>query len=567
MYTHLNPADLDKRTEIIDPIFRSTWAENTFIRRYMHPGAETWSALADTLVEDVCRDRMSAGDKAQLKRYIAEMKFIPGGRYLYYAGRPAKFFNNCYLFRAEEDTREDWANLSWKAESALMTGGGIGVDYSVYRPEGAPLGRTGGVASGPLPKIDMLNRQGGFVMQGGSRRSALYASLNWRHADAHKFIKAKDWHNMPVPGTDKTLWDIKQHDFSFPAPLDNTNISLNYDNDWLEGYKATGKPDATFLLNVEQAMRTGEPGFSFNFGDKERETLRNACTEVCSEDDSDVCNLASVNMSRVSTLQEFKDIVRLGTRFLLCGTFVADLPFEKVYQVREKNRRLGLGLMGIHEWLLKRGSRYEVTPELHTWLAAYETESDVTARQAAFAMGCAVPKGVRAIAPNGTIGILAGTSTGVEPIFAVSYKRRFLKGGRDWHYEYVVEGAAQQLIDRGADPDKIESAIDLAQDFERRVKFQADVQDYVDQSISSTLNMPAWGTDHNNQNLVPKMAHTIAKYAPRLRGLTLYPDAARGGQPLTPIPYHEAKKLAGKEFKEEYTDICSFSGKGGVCGA
>ena len=67
------------------------------------------------------------------------MKFIPGGRYLYYAGRPNKFFNNCYLLKAEEDTREDWADLSWKAESCLMTGGGIGCDYSIYRPAGAPI--------------------------------------------------------------------------------------------------------------------------------------------------------------------------------------------------------------------------------------------------------------------------------------------------------------------------------------------------------------------------------------------------------------------------------------------
>ena len=80
---------------------------------------------------------------------IRDMKFIPGGRYLYYAGRKSKFYNNCFLLRAEEDSREDWANLSWKAESCLMTGGGIGADYTVYRPKGSHLGRTGGEASGP----------------------------------------------------------------------------------------------------------------------------------------------------------------------------------------------------------------------------------------------------------------------------------------------------------------------------------------------------------------------------------------------------------------------------------
>ena len=117
-----------------------------------------------------------------------------------------------------------------------------------------------------------------------------------------------------------------------------------------------------------EAMKTGEPGFSFNFGDKQNETLRNACCEVVSEDDSDVCNLSSVNMSRIESIEEFKDVVHLVTKFLVCGLERAELPYQKVYDVREKNSRLGLGLMGMHEWLLKRGHKYEVTDELKQWL-------------------------------------------------------------------------------------------------------------------------------------------------------------------------------------------------------
>ena len=82
----------------------------------------------------ICSTKDEVGTLTEMVR---ELKFIPGGRYLYYAGRPNKFFNNCYLLKAEEDSREDWANLSWKSESCLMTGGGIGVDYSIYRPEGS----------------------------------------------------------------------------------------------------------------------------------------------------------------------------------------------------------------------------------------------------------------------------------------------------------------------------------------------------------------------------------------------------------------------------------------------
>lgn len=697
--------------------FRTKFSEDIFNHKYKHEGAETWENLAHTLVEDVCRDKLTKDEKEQLKVYIRNMKFIPGGRYLYYAGRAFKAFNNCYLLRSEEDSREDWANLSWKAESCLMTGGGIGNNYSIYRPKNSVINKTGGLASGPLSKMKMVNEIGREVMQGGSRRSAIYASLNWKHQDIGEFIHSKDWYSMKVAGTDFSIGDLKEKDFNFAAPLDMTNISVNYDTEWLENYKKTGDVGNIFLDNVKQALKTSEPGFSFNFYENENETLRNACqpefatvltpdgirtfkeikegsiiwsgkqwtrvikkwstgikpvykyntstgsfigtsnhrivenqskvevseaqsidwnvgppigavaldiqnimdglvlgdgsvhkasnnlvylyigqkdqdyfnseikeliikhrpglspnayeinttitsdelpktylrtipdrfyygdnrvkcaflrglfsangsingnriclkqsskqlieqvrdmlssigihsyittnvskptqfsngvyqckesydinitsgrdlfktcigfiqsyknekiilaskpkyltsniqtieeldehevfeitveadehtywtggllvsncTEVTSEDDSDVCNLGSVNLAEVETIEEFKDIVELSTKFLLCGTLVADLPYEKVYKVREKNRRLGLGLMGIHEWLLKKGYQYEVTPELHEWLYVYKNQSNYTSRKFADKLGVSRPVKNRAIAPTG----------------------------------------------------------------------------------------------------------------------------------------------------------------------
>lgn len=554
----------------LNPMFRSKFSEDIFNHKYRHEGAETWEQLATTLVEDVCEvagDSMTKGDKQQLAKYVKDMKFIPGGRYLYYAGRPNKFFNNCFLLKAEEDSREDWANLSWKAESCLMTGGGIGVDYSVYRGSGTPIARTGGQASGPIPKMKMINEIGRNVMQGGSRRSAIYASLNWKHPDIQEFLKVKDWDDMPVGASGFSLGDLKVHDFNFPAPLDMTNISVNYDTSWLMNYYETGSPGSTFRENVRQALRSAEPGMSFNFFAQENETLRNACCEVVSEDDSDVCNLGSLNLGRIDNVDELRDIVRLATAFLICGTLKAKLPYEKVDLVRAKNRRLGLGLMGIHEWLIKRGHRYDVVPELHQWLSIYEGESDAASRSFADRLSISRPVANRAIAPTGSIGILAGTSSGIEPIFAVAYKRRYLKGGNQWHYQYVVDNAAQELIDLyGADPDNIESAVDLAKDYERRIKFQADVQDYVDMAISSTINLPAWGSTYNNESTVDDFADTLARYAPRLRGFTCYPDGSRGGQPLVVVPYSEAIKHSGEEFAEMTHDVCDISGHGGSCG-
>jgi len=484
------------------------------------------------------------------------MKFIPGGRYLYYAGRKLHAWNNCFLLRAEEDTREEWSNLIWRANSCLMLGGGIGVDYSILRPSGRALSRTGGVSSGPLPLMNMINEIGRNVMQGGSRRSAIYASLDREHEDISAFLHAKDWQNMPI--TDKvTLAQAKEVNFNFPAPLDQTNISVNYSDDWLNLGDDAWK-DPVFLENCQQALTTGEPGFSFNFGDKSNETLRNACTEVTSEDDSDVCNLGSINMGNIESLEEFKDVVALASKFLVCGTVRADLPYDKVQKVRSKNRRLGLGLMGIHEWLLKSGSNYEVSPELHKWLNVYKTESEKAANEHCDRLYISKPVAYRAIAPTGTIGILAGTTTGIEPVYAVAYKRRYLTEGTRWKYEFCVDGTAQTLIDHlGVKPSSIDSANDLSSKPEQRIKFQADIQDYVDQSISSTINLPTVASGTLGAD---KFAKILAKYASRLRGLTCYPDGSRGGQPITAVDYAEAVRHKGVVYEEN--DPCG----AGVCG-
>lgn len=549
-------------------MFRTKFSEDIFNTKYAHENATTWAELARTLVEDVCRDMMPQEEKDELTDHLTNLRWVAGGRYLYYAGRKNKFFNNCFLLRAEEDTREDWANLSWKAESCLMTGGGIGIDYSIYRPAGSALGGTGGTASGAVTKMRMINEIGRSVMQGGSRRSAIYASLNWKHGDIQDFLNAKNWQDMPVGNSGYTLFDAKQDDFNFPAPLDMTNISVNYDTDWLLNYWRTGEVGDVFMKNCRQALSTAEPGFSFNFFDKENETLRNACTEVTSADDSDLCNLASLNFARIDNIDQLNSIVHLVTKFLICGTIVAQLPYEKIYETREKNRRLGLGLMGLHEWLIARNEKYEVTDELHRWLKVYQDVSNGTSDKFADELGISRPVAKRAVAPTGTIGIIAGTTTGVEPIFAVAYKRRYLKNNR-WHFQYVVDAAAQEMIDvYGADPDKIESAIDLAEDYERRMKFQFDVQSYVDMSISSTINLPSWGSPLNNEDTVEQFAGTLAKYAHGLRGFTCYPDGARGGQPLTSVPYKEAVEKLGTEFEEalETHDICDITQHGGSCG-
>lgn len=544
----------------------SFFSETVLNQKYAHDlpggGKETWEMIAKRVAVGVFKSVNAPKTLVeQLTEYIEDRKFIPGGRYLYSTGRPFHQVNNCLLMRAE-DSREGWAEHLQNHAMGLMTGAGIGTDYSNVRPEGKVIRKTGGYATGPLSLMQITNELGRGVMQGGSRRSALWAGLRWDHADVMKFIVMKNW--------TKEVRDMKAADFNFPATMDMTNISVGLNDDFFEALEDEKNQrqthaDIVYWTAVERMLKTGEPGFSIDLGKNRNETLRNACTELTSSDDSDVCNLGSINLARIESLEEMKAVVECATAFLLAGTVYSDVPYSKVDTVRTKNRRLGLGLMGIHEWLLINGKRYEVNEDLDTYLEEY-AQSGKYAKEWAKKWDLSNPIKTRAIAPTGTIGILAETSSGIEPLFCVAYKRRYLKGSI-WHYQYVLDPTAKRLIDEGGiNPDTIEDAYTLAGDVERRLAFQAHVQKYVDHGISSTINLPQWGTELNNENTVKKFGKLFLKYLPQLRGLTTYPDGARSGQPLSPVKYSTAIKH-GDEVFIETGDICSISGKGGSCGS
>lgn len=837
---------------------------------------ETWEEISKRVTKHVMRAVNAPPDMVkEIEQLIKDKKFIPGGRYLYASGKLFHQTQNCLLLKAE-DSREGWADLAQKATMALMTGAGIGIDYSDIRGEGKAIRKTGGTSTGPLALMQMINELGRGIMQGGSRRSAIWAGLKWSHPDIHKFIRIKNW--------SPEVRELKEKDFNFPAALDGTNVSVLLDDEFFkafhnEKHKLHAQAQSVYWSTLEQMVKTAEPGFSVDTGVNEGETLRNACvsgdteiltkagyrridsmvgkkidvwngfewsetepkvtghnqemlsvilssgqslvctknhgfrisidykgneksvkasdlepgmkliktkmpiieegrnfdrayaqgfvsgdgmdnynflwlyepkyvcadrfggtlsqsssngkkylrldfdalpknfvpmdwnlksrlnwfaglmdsdgtelkeggaqvgsidrqflldtqkmlttmgvtskvtlgrragrymlpdgrgkqqeyeckdayrlligatqmqdlkdlgfhcermtfdkapqrdasqfvtvvsvedagiedivycfnepkrhlgcfdgvvteqcTEVTSRDDSDICNLGSINLARIESLEEMEKIVELGTAFLLAGTVYSDVPYAKVDQVRTKNRRLGLGLMGIHEWLLKNGKKYEQDSELEKYLQVYAKSTEY-ANFYADKWELSRPVKTRAIAPTGTIGIIAETTTGIEPIFCVAYQRRYLKGNV-WHYQYVIDPAAKRLIESGVDPESIQDAYDLAKDVEKRISFQAWVQKYVDHGISSTVNLPAWGTEFNNDQTMMSFGKMLIKHLPHLRGMTCYPDGARGGQPLSPVKYETAVNQTGEVFVEQ-ADVCDLT-KGGTCGS
>ncbi len=539
-------------TEKFD-VFGSKFAQDIYLQKYSLDKQETWADTCRRVVVNVCGQLLSKEEQEQIYQMMFDRKFIPGGRYLYSSGRPWHQTNNCFLFRAE-DSREGWADALNKATSSLMSGGGIGFDYSALRPDGAIIKRTGGFSTGPIALMNMVNESGRYIMQGGARRSAIWSGLNWSHGDIEKFLNLKNYSDE--------IKALKEKDFTFPIPMELTNISVIYDTEFFIAIEDTKHPKhkqakQVWQDNCKQAFSTAEPGMSMNFR-KDAESLRNACTEVTSEDDSDKCNLGTIWINRIADKEELALVTKLSTKFLVCGGIYSDVPNQKIKEVGTKNNRIGLGLGGIHEWLMIRGLDYEVTPELHKWLSIYEQESDSSAFITARQLNVSVPKGIRAIAPTGTIGILAESSTGIEPLFCKAYKRRYLKG-KDWDFQYVVDGSVKRLLSQGVKLENIKDSYDIT--FKQRVKFQADVQNYVDMAISSTCNMPAWGSETNNEETLKQNSKILLKYAKRLRGFTCYPNGSRSGQPLTRVDIQEALNNEGMVFEETENSCLN-----GVCG-
>lgn len=544
----------------------STFAETILRNKYLKGDEKTWADIAQRQAEVVVGpyfpelvDRVAEA--------IANREFLPGGRYLANAGY-SNMLNNCFLYRVE-DSKEGIADFYRKGTITGMTGGGVGAVWSDLRPRGAKVHSNGGESTGPCAFMRSFNEIGRGVVNGGSRRMAIWAGLHWWHPDVFEFMALKDW--------DDETKARKEADFSAYAPMDMTNISIILDTDFfeiLDGSKVSVTKswgDSEYVIDHDRAalvyetavakmLETGEPGFSVDAWENEGENLRNPCCEITSRDDSDVCCLGSVNMARIDTIERMEEVVELGTIFLLCGTLVSEVPHAEVLETRAKNRRLGLGLMGIYEWLVSRGYRYEPNDELEGWLSVWEFESTLAAWTKADELGISRPVKCRAIAPTGTIGIIAETTTGIEPLFAAAYKRRYLDKGV-WKFQYVVDATAKRLIEQyDLNPEDLETAYDLAHDPDRRLAMQAFVQQYTDHAISSTLNLPRF----EDQQFTPEeFGKILMNHLPSLRGITAYPDGARGGQPLNVVPYEEAVGFEGYEYDEFGLENACV---GGVCG-
>lgn len=528
------------------------YANNIMELRYSHTvqrRKETWEDIANRVTNFVTgATKLPTDIVLAVFEAIRDRKFIPGGRILSQAGREYHQTDNCFMLRAE-DTREGWADLLHKCTVMFMSGGGVGIDYSQLRPYGTPLQRSGGISSGPIPLIHAVNAIGAAVRQGGERRGAIYASLKWDYTDIYDFIRLKNGN------------DCLQH----------TNISVRFDREWQKNAQSNRNfYNSTFLQTLQHACQWGDPNFQF---DNDNQILRNACAEVISADDCDSCCLGSVNLANINSLQELSDIVQLGTLFLLCNTLYTDTPHLQVAKVKQQNRRLGLGLMGIAEWFIQRNLSYgNLARDIqHTlpndkfehWLQVYKKCSDYAADIWSDKLQISRPIAVRAIAPTGTISIAGGhTTPGIEPIFCQAYQRTYntlktQQHSNGYKKETVIDPIIQKMLLQGYDIQRIDTAYSLANSIEgiqRRIGFQAFCQQYVDNAISSTINLPKYVP-----GIEDKIAPILLKYLPQLRGITFYPDGRHKNQPIVQVDIKDALKQQAVLKQHE-------SCKGGECG-
>lgn len=526
-----------------------TYADNVMKLRYSHivqGRKEEWDDITERVVEAVVKGKVSESEYCSIYDIIAMRKFIPGGRILSQAGREYHQTDNCFTLGVE-DTREGWAELAHKTTMMFMSGGGCGVDYSQLRGSGSYLGRSGGVSSGPIPLIHMINGIGAAARQGGERRGAIYASLRWDHPDIQQFIQLKN-------GNDS---------------LKHTNISVRFNKEWKDNieYSKCGMDDSsTFYRTLQHACQWGDPGFQF---DDDEQVLRNACTEIISNDDSDSCCLGSINLSKITSLSELSEVTNLAILFLLCNTLYTDCPTPLVKQVKERNRRIGLGLMGVSEWFLQRSLAYGENECIfddrciETWLSVWENTCEIAALQWSNMLSIARPIATRAIAPTGTISIAGGhTTPGIEPIFHTAYQRCY-NTPSGLVREIVIDPIVQKMVDEGYDVRDIDTAYTLSkgcEGIERRIAFQALMQRYVDNAISSTVNLPPYV-----QGIEDVIAPILLKYLPSLRGITFYPDGRHDNQPVVPVELNDA--LALQDLSHSKVQVEQYpSCKGEGCG-
>ena len=496
---------------------------------------DTWARVAGA-VALAERPEVRSRWRDEFLRILQEHRFLPAGRVLAGAGsgRAVTLFN-CFVMGTIPDDMGGIFDSLKEAALTMQQGGGIGHDFSTLRPAGAEVTRVGADASGPVSFMDVWDAMCRTIMSAGSRRGAMMATLRCDHPDIEAFIEAKRDKdrlrnfNLSVLVTDRFMSAVKE-DLAW---------DLVFDGKIYRTVSARGLWDRIMASTYAYA----EPGVIFIDRINERNNLwyaeRISATNPCGEQPLPpygACLLGSINLVKLvkdpftETARldenELDAITRIAVRFLDDVIDVSNYPLPQQEREAKSKRRIGLGVTGLADALIMCRSTYGSTESvalIERWFkkiqrAAYSASNELATEKGPFPLfvqdkylagptlrsvdadirGAIADHGVRnalltSIAPTGTISLLAeNVSSGIEPVFAYSYRRKITRENGEKTDE-LVEDYAYRLYRTmfGAQklPDYFVNAQDLTPD--AHIAVQAATQKYVDSSISKTVNCPA----------------------------------------------------------------------------
>lgn len=489
--------------------------------------------------------------------------WLPNTPCLMNAGKQDGQLSACFVLPVEDSMEGIFDAIKWAA-IIHKTGGGTGFSFSRLRPKNSPVKSTHGIASGPVSFMKVFNAATEAVKQGGSRRGANMGILRVDHPDILEFIDCKQDltqvtnFNISVALTDEFM----------EATRTEEDYYL-YDPKFLPEKKViVGTLSSKLVLDriIYNAWKTGEPGCIFidrinemNPG-KSHETIEatNPCGEIPLPP-FDVCNLLSINLGTHVDGETFnwhilEHNARIATIFLDSMINVNHFPIPQIQEQVLKSRRLGLGVMGFADALIKLGIPYDSNLALEfaqDVMSTIKKVGDETSRELGRAFGHVYDlkrrnTTITMIAPTGTISIIAGCSSGIEPIYSIAFTRNVMEGTRmtevNPEFERVAKGRgfySKELMEKIANSNSIQSMQEIPEDVreifktaadispEAHVKMQAVFQKYCDSAVSKTINLP------ENASAEDVRSAYLLAYQLGCKGVTVYRDGSRPGQVLS----------------------------------
>lgn len=501
---------------------------------------EDWSGLCKRVVTNIA---MNEEEEKDFYEILHSCKFLPNTPTLINAGRHNFNYSACFVIGIEDSIESIYEGVKTTAK-IHQSGGGTGFNFSKLRPKGGMVGANKGVASGPCSFLKVYNASTEAIKAGGIRKGANMGILNVSHPDIEEFI------------------NLKKED----ETVSNFNISIGITDDFLQAVKEdkewnlifkekiykTVKAKDIWNLLINNAWENGEPGIIFLDTINKFNTLpglgRLDATNPCSEQNlypGEICCLGSINIFKFVLKKEWnweglKDTIYKAVRFLDNILDVQGYILPEMEDIQKKNRKIGLGIMGWADCLIKKGIKYnsdealEEASKLMEFInsTAIEASQELAKEKGGFPnMDKSIytlpmrNAAVTTCAPTGTLSILAQVSSGIEPVYDFKTIQKRPIGDHivihPLYKEYIEKNPGKPL------PEYFITAKEISPEW--HVKMQATFQKHIQSSISKTINLPSSATKEDVEKVF-FLSHELG-----CKSITCYRDGSRKNQVLTSI--------------------------------